>query len=284
MIPTLIVVFREVLEASLVLGIILAASRGVRGRARWVAGGSAAGVAGAVVVAVFAGEISSLVQGSGQELFNAAVLFAAVVMLGWHNIWMSRHGRELAADANRIGKQVLDGTRPLHALAIVCGVALLREGSEVVLFLSGILLAGDVSPGAMVMGGLLGVLSGAAVGAALYFGLAAIPMRHVFRATSLLLLLLSAGLAAQGASFLAAAGLLPALGESFWDTSGILSEGSIIGQILHVLVGYTARPQGIQLVFYTGTLLIIGTLMRLARVVDRPRERSLPVAPVPEVR
>ena len=66
-------------------------------------------------------------------------------MLGWHNVWMSRHGREMAAEATRIGKDVLAGARPLYALALVCGIAVLREGSEIVLFLYGIAVAGGTA-------------------------------------------------------------------------------------------------------------------------------------------
>jgi high-affinity iron transporter len=283
MLATLIVVFREVLEASLVVGVVMVATRGVPGRGRWILAGCAVGVLGAVIVAGFAGEIGSLVQGAGQELFNAGVLFAAVAMLGWHNIWMSRHGRELATDASRIGKQVLDGSRPLYALSLVCGVALLREGSEIVLFLYGIVLAGESTLAGMLLGGALGVLAGLGVGATLYFGLMAIPMRYLFGATSLLILLLAAGLASQGAAFLAAANFLPSLGDSLWDTSSILAERSMAGQMLHVLAGYTARPEGIQLVFYVGTLVIIGTLMRLMRFVP-PAARPVQGPAVPEVR
>ncbi len=104
MLATAIIVFREVLEAALVVGIVLAASRGVRRRGLWVAGGVGAGVLGAMVVAGFAGEIAAAVDGVGQELFNAAILFAAVAMLGWHNVWMSRHGRALANEATRVGR------------------------------------------------------------------------------------------------------------------------------------------------------------------------------------
>ncbi len=160
MLATLIIVFREVLEAGLVVGIVMAASRGVPRRGLWITGGCAAGVLGAVLVAGFAGEIASAVEGVGQELFNASILLAAVCMLGWHNVWMSRHGRELAADATKIGRDVLDGTRPLYALALVCGIAVLREGSEIVLFLYGIALAGGSSAASMVIGGAFGVVTG----------------------------------------------------------------------------------------------------------------------------
>ena len=135
MLGALIIVFREVLEAGLIIGIVMAATRGVAGRGRWINIGVAAGVLGAAVVAMFAGAISQAFEGSGQELFNASVLAAAVIMLMWHNAWMVRHGREIAEEMRNIGTAVSEGAKPLAALAIVVGLAVLREGSEVVLFL-----------------------------------------------------------------------------------------------------------------------------------------------------
>lgn len=265
MLASLIIVFREVLEASLVVGIVLAASRGVPQRGWWIAGGCAAGVLGALIVAGFADEIAAAVAGVGQELFDAAILFAAVCMLGWHNVWMSRHGRELAADATKIGREVLAGTRPLYALALVCGVAVLREGSEIALFLYGVAVGSGSSALSMVTGSALGLVAGAVAGGALYFGLLTIPLRHLFSVTSWLILLLAAGMAAQGAAFLTAANLLPPLGSRVWDTSWLLPQEGMLGQLLHILTGYTARPQGIQVVFYAGTLILIGSLMRVMR-------------------
>ena len=96
MLPTLVIVFREVFEAGLIVGIVMAVTSGVPGRMRWIVGGIIAGVLGACVVALFTGGLSQLFQGSGQELFNACILGFAVLMLGWHNVWMARHGRELA--------------------------------------------------------------------------------------------------------------------------------------------------------------------------------------------
>ena len=272
MLATAIIVFREVLEASLVVGIVLAASQGVARRGVWVSSGIAAGVLGAAIVAACAGAIAAAVNGVGQELFNAAILFTAVAMLGWHNIWMNRHGRELAAAAATLGKAVLGGSRPLYALALVAGIAVLREGSEIVLFLYGIAIASGVGGFSMLMGGILGLAGGAAIGAVIYLGLLAIPLRQLFTVTSWLILLLAAGMASQGAAFLMQANLLPSLGNDLWDTSSILTENSMLGLLLHVLIGYSAQPAGIQVVFYLATLLVIGTLMRLMG-------RALPSAP-----
>ncbi len=263
MLATAIIVFREVLEASLVVGIVLAASQGVPRRGFWVGGGVAAGVVGAAGVAAGADAIAAAVNGIGQELFNAAILFTAVAMLGWHNIWMNRHGRELAAAAVTLSKAVAGGSRPLYALALVVGIAVLREGSEIVLFLYGIAIASGAGGLSMLAGGLLGLAGGVAVGSLLYLGLLAIPLHRLFTVTSWLILLLAAGMASQGAAFLMQANLLPALGNDVWNTSWLLSENSMLGLLLHVLIGYSAQPAGIQVVFYLATLIVIGSLMRL---------------------
>lgn len=262
MLAVAIIVFREVLEAALVVGIVLAASRGTLGRGRWVAYGIGAGLLGALTVAGFTDQIASALNGIGQEIFNATVLFGAVSMLGWHNVWMSRHAKEHVVEATRVGHEVLSGARPLYALAIVCGLAVGREGSEIVLFVYGIVAAQGAGAAALLGGGLFGLVVGMAVGAALYLGLLSIPMRYLFAVTSWMILLLASGMASQGAAFLLQADLVPPLGN-LWDTSHILSEQSLLGQALHALVGYVARPTGIQLVFYLGTLVLIGGLMRV---------------------
>jgi len=271
MLATAIIVFREVLEAALVVGIVLAASRGVARRGLWVGGGIAGGVLGACIVAAFAETIAVAVAGIGQELLNATILFLAVLMLGWHNIWMGRHGRELAQEANALGRDVGSGARPLYALAIVVGMAVLREGSELVLFLYGIAASAGSSLSEMTLGGVIGLAAGAAMGAALYLGLLRIPTRHLFAVTSALILLLAAGMASQGAAFLTQADLLPSLGQQLWNTSALLRDDSIGGKTLHALVGYVAEPSGIQVLFWVVTLGVIGGLMRLTATQVPPQ-------------
>ncbi len=273
MLGALIIVFREVIEAGLIVGIVMAATRGVAGRGRWITFGIVAGVLGAAVVALFAGAISQAFEGAGQELFNASVLGIAVVMLMWHNAWMARHGREIAAEMRNIGTAVSEGAKPLTALAIVVGLAVLREGSEVVLFLYGIFASGT-SGSALLIGGLLGVVAGAAFTALTYFGLLAIPNRHIFSVTSWLIALLAAGMAAQAVQFLSNAGVVIVLDRTVWDTSWILSEGSLFGKLLHTLIGYTERPTELQLMAYIATLFAMFLLMRIAR--PAPRQRVAP--------
>ena len=268
MLSTALIVFREVLEAALVVSIVLAATKGVLNRGWWVSGGLLGGVIGAALIAIFADVISSWASGMGQEVFNASVMFIAVVMLAWHSIWMGKHSRDMAQQISAVGKAVASGSRPLTGLAIVVGVAVLREGSEAVLFLYGI-AAGD--PGQtpqMIIGGLLGIIGGIGLGAAMYAGLLQIPLKRLFAVTNALIILLAAGMASQGVGYLVSAGILPSWGDTVWDTSWLLKESSVVGKMLHTLIGYTARPAGIQIAVYLATLVVI---MLLARAVGRPQ-------------
>jgi FTR1 family protein len=240
----------------------MAASVGVAGRTLWVAAGIAAGVCGAGLVAIFAASIADAFQGSGQEVLNAGVLLLAVCMLGWHNLWMARHARQMADEAKDIGRQVAAGTRPLVALALIAGVAVLREGSEIVLFVYSVAASSNDGPLVMLAGGLIGLAGGIVVGVILYYGLLRIPVHRLFAVTGWMVLLLAAGLAAQAAGFLVQADLLPALGDQIWNTSFLLSEDSLVGKTLHTLVGYVARPAGMQIIAYIFVLLAIGLPMR----------------------
>lgn len=265
MFGTWLVVFREVLEAALIVGIVAAATTGIPGRARYIWGGLAAGLLGATLVAFGAEKISTLAEGMGQELFNATVLGIAVAMLAWHNIWMAVHGRELATHAKRLGKDVVSGARELSVILVVIAVAVLREGSETVLFLYGVAISGDASSAAMMAGGAIGLITGVAVGWLVFKGLLRIPLRHFFTATSALVLLLAAGMAAQAARFLIQADMLPSLASPLWDTSHVVSNSSMMGKLLQGLLGYDAQPAGMQMIFFVAVFLAILAGMGWAR-------------------
>jgi high-affinity iron transporter len=267
MLGALVIVFREAIEAGLIVGIVLAATNGVPLRNRWVSLGVAAGVLGACLVAAFAGEIGALFQGSGQELFNATVLLLAVAMLTWHNVWMASHGREMTAELKRVGAAVVSGERTLLALAVVVGVAVLREGSEAVLFLYGVAAQGT-SHLDMFIGGTLGLVCGVGVAFLMYHGLLRVPAGRLFAVTSALITLLAAGMASQAVAFLQQGGYLDYLTQPVWDTSWLLPEDWILGRLLHTLIGYTQAPDGAQLIAYATTIAVIVMLMR---VVDRSK-------------
>ena len=261
MFGTALIVFREVLEAALIVGIVGAATRGIASRGRFIVGGIVLGILGSLLVAGAAEGIAELAEGMGQELFNASILGIAVVMLAWHNIWMSVHGRELAANAKKIGGDIRAGAKALSVLLVVIAVAVLREGSETVLFLYGVAISGDASVQTMAAGGAIGLAGGVAVGWLLFAGLLRIPLRWFFSATSALVLLLAAGMASQAARFLIQANVLPSLASPVWDTSEIISNSSIAGKLLQGLMGYDATPAGMQIAFFIAVLVAIWTVM-----------------------
>ncbi|MFM2434474.1 MAG: hypothetical protein RL063_453 [Pseudomonadota bacterium] len=264
MFSTAIIVFREVLEAAIIIGIVSAATRDVSGRNLWLSAGVILGLVGSGLVAASTELIASFASGIGQELFNAGVLGVAILMLGWHNVWMASHGAQLASHARNLGTSISEGRSECSVLLVVVGLAVLREGSETVLFLYGISASAVNGANSMLFGGVLGTLAGIAVGYTLYAGLLRIPMRWFFATTGVLVMLLAAGMASSAAHFLIQADVLPSLVSPLWDTSAQLSEQSVLGMLLHSLIGYDTRPAGMQVVFYITVFALISLGMRWA--------------------
>lgn len=263
-----LIVFRESLEAFLIIGIMAAATRGIPHRQGWIWGGVVVGLFGSALVASSMAMITNVADGMGQELLNAAILMAAVSMLAWHNIWMSAHGRELALQITSTARAITDGSRERSVILLVIALAVLREGSETVLFLYGVATSGDNVLRDTVLGAGTGLATGATVAGLLYWGLLRIPVRWFFSATGLLVLLLAAGMASQAARLLIQAELLPSLAAPLWDTSHVLSQNTALGTILHGLVGYEAQPTGMQVLAYVVVLVVVASGMRWA--ANRP--------------
>jgi high-affinity iron transporter len=279
MLQTATIVFREILEIALILGIVMAATRGMQKRGLIAISGLCIGALGAGIIAFFTEQISQAIEGTGQEIFNACVLFTAVAFLGWTVLWMKRHARDMVKNINAIGQDVLAGRKSLYVLVGVIALATFREGAEIVLFSYGMLASGAFSFMSFLAGFALGAISGTIVGALLYFGLLKTFKRHLFTVTSWMLIVLTAGMASQGASFLIAAGILPELGSQIWDTSAYLSTDSFVGETLKILAGYSARPSGMELLFYGATL----TTLSIAYVIaGRPAKARAQAAPLPE--
>ncbi|MEO8133586.1 MAG: FTR1 family protein [Betaproteobacteria bacterium] len=255
-----LIVFREVLEAALVIGIILAASRGVTNRGLIATSGIAAGLLGSFAVALL---VEALAEGASEaraEILNAAILGAAVSMLGWHNVWMRRQGREATAQLQSLSSGITGGRIPSWVLGCAIALVVLREGSETALFLYGIAATGERA-GPLFLGSVVGLAGGMTVGLMMYAGVLVIPARHFFNVTGVMILFLCAGLASDAAGHLVQAGTIPPLYDSLWDTSRLLDQGSLIGQCLHALIGYASKPAGVQVLVYLATLAVVGTAM-----------------------
>lgn len=264
-----LIVFRETLEAAIFIGIVAAATQGLPKRNRWLIVGISAGLVGSLIVAMFFSSLAELAEGTGQERFNAIVLGIAVLMLGWHNISMASHSNGIANKTKEIGLAIKEGSKELSAMAIVVAIAVLREGSETVLFLQGIASAGNDGLLNVFGGGAFGLLGGVALGMLIYVGLLRIPLRKLFSVTSALLLLLAAGLASQMARVLIQGDLISTMTTPLWNSSNVLSMDSFLGSTLHILIGYDAQPSGMQVIFYITTLVFISAGTALVRRQNR---------------
>ena len=143
------------------------------------------------------------------------------------------------------------------------------------MFLYGVLATEGETGFEVLIGGVAGMLLGALVCAATYFGMLTIPQRYLFGVTSFMIAFLAAGMAAQAIGFLEQANVVLALDQVVWDSSWLLSDSSILGRVLRTLVGYNDRPTVMQLTVYCATLAVMFVLMKL--LAPPPRGRH-PVA------
>ncbi len=257
MLQIAIVVFREILEISLILGILTAATKEIPGRTKWIASGLTLGIAASLLLAFFTDKISESLDGMGQEFFNGLILISASVMIGWTVLWMQKHARSISGELKRLSNSVREGKKPLYILLVVVFLSVLRESAEVVLFTYSYYVSGTEISG-IISGLIAGLILGSTVGFALYLGILKAFGKYFFIVTTWLLIFLSAGIASQGIGFWINAQITPTLGE--FDFSMILSQQSFIGKFLHIFFGYIDQPAGAQLLTYFVTLvaLIIG--------------------------
>jgi len=260
MISSLVIVFREMLEMVLVVGILMAATRGVTASRHWIGLGVVFGLAGAVLFALFMEQIESSFEGDGEFLFNAVVLILASVLIAWTVFWMSSHGRAMASRMKQVGASVREGELPFAALAVVSFAAVMREGGEAVFFLFGAAQSLTEGGWALLFGGITGAVAALAVGVVLYLGLARIPVQRLFSVAGWLLMLLAAGMASQATWNLVAIDWLPPLIDPLWNTSTWLSQDSLLGEFLHVLVGYDEAPSAIQMLVFSLSLALMVVL------------------------
>lgn len=257
MFSTGLIVFRETLEAALFVGIIAACTQGLAQRGFWLGCGVLMGVAGAVGMAFGLEHLGNWAEGLGQELVNVFIVAVALMMLAWHCIWVSTHVQEMVQTAKRLGATAAQGKNTLWALSLAVALAVLREGSETVIFVAGFWSGTSGGRTPMLLGAALGLLGGVSAGALIYFSLARIKTQHVFLVTNGLVLILAGSLAAQLAKNLTQAGLIDHGTDPLWDISPILSNDSAPGVFLHALMGYDAKPSALQLLFYFGAMGLI---------------------------
>ncbi len=264
MLQIAIVVFREILEISLILGILTAATKNIPGRTKWILSGLGLGIVASLLLALSTDKISESLDGMGQEFFNGLILIAAAVMIGWTVLWMQKHAKSISGELKRLSNSIRDGKKPLYILLVVVFLSVLRESAEIVLFTYSYYVSGT-SVGEIVSGLAVGIALGSTAGLALYLGILKASGKYFFIVTTWILIFFAAGITAQGIGFWINAQIVPALANPAFDASAILSQESFFGKFLHIFFGYIDQPAGSQLIAYFGMLAVLVTGLRIAK-------------------
>ena len=243
---SVIIVLREVLEAALLLSVLLASERFLHCNRRWVLPALLLGLAGAVTYGHFLDSISGLFDGVGQEICNALLQIATFALIA---LLAFQIPQQLKSAPRRTSNRIA------LLMAAMVAMALTREGSEIYIYVSGFWNVSDFFS-AVALGSIVGGCIGFSIGVLIYYLLLARPLRQEPAISISLLALIGAGLASQAARLLIQADWVSTAGP-VWDSSSILSEQSLLGQLAYALVGYEASPAAFEVVVYLGSLSLV---------------------------
>jgi high-affinity iron transporter len=253
---------REGLEASLIVGIVLAylSKTGNRDSFRVIWAGTAAAVAASIACGAALFFTVGELEGRAEQIFEGVAMFSAVAVLTWMIFWM----RKQAVNIKKHLEAKLAGALAAGSavgLASVVFFAVLREGWETALFLFAI--SESSSPLSTSLGAVIGLVVSITLGIALYMGSRRLNLRQFFTVTGVLLIVFAAGLLAHGVHEFQEAGLLPMTVEHVWDTNAVLSEDSRTGEFLTALFGYNGNPSLLEIAAWASYLVLaLGFFLR----------------------
>ncbi len=270
MFTTATIIFREILEMAIIISVIIASTKNIKNINKYIFAGFAIGLLGSGIIAASGNYISSLVSGYGDEIFNAAILIIAIAMISWTIIWMKTHAKELSQNIQNTGSSIASGDLPLISITTIIAIAIFREGSEIVIFMFGLVKSANLDLLSILNGAALGVFGGAIVSFAIFNGIIRLSPKYFFQFTSLILALLAAGMASQLVLHLEAIGIINDFATPVWDSSWLIGNDSTAGQFLKTLIGYTAKPSTYQVIFYFITL---GGILTLNSMFNSSQQR-----------
>lgn len=252
-----IVIFREFLEIAILLGIVLAATKDMRGRTIPIVTGIMTGIVGASMLAFFTHSLASAFGGLGDEIFDAGIILITVLVISWTVLWMQSYGTQIKQEVGQVVSRIKAGTGSKVVLTLIVASTIFREGSEIVLFIYSLSSSQHVGGDSYLIGMFLGAVTGSLFGIAIYWGLLKFAGRYIFRICFVLLVFIAAGMAAEAVGILTSSGIITTLTETAWDSSWLVSDSSTIGKLLKVLIGYDAKPNIMQLLFYSTVIVIL---------------------------
>lgn len=245
MFNALVVVWRESLEAMLVIGVMLSwivrqPDPASLKRGLW--GGAVAGLALAGVLGYAAYTAQSEFAGEALEQFQLAMVLAAAALILHMVLWMHEHGRSMKRELERQVERTAASTGAVLSVAAITALAVAREGAETVIFLYGLGMEGDGAAMQLFSGAAAGFAIAAATAWAMARGAKFLNLRTLFRISEYLLLIIATSLLVAGVDKMIGMDWLPALVDPLWDASGILSDAGGAGRFLADFTGYRARP------------------------------------------
>lgn len=266
-----IVIFRECLEIALLLGIILASTRHIEKSRTYVITGA---MVGAVLASIFAFSVRAitLAYGTyGDELFDSCVILLTTVIITSTVVWMQGYTKKIKKDLGELSEKITTGVVSKFVIIAVVATTVLREGVEILLFIYSIASAEHIPANDYIIGLGVGSLSGFIVGVVLYLGLIKLAGKYIFKVSTILLTLIAAGLAAEAAGIMTSSGIIQVYTHSLWDSSWIADNNSILGKILRITIGYDSKPNGMQIIFYLGSIALTLSMMKIRSILIRKK-------------
>lgn len=264
-----IVVFRECLEIALLLGVITAVTSHIEKSRYYIVMGALLGIILASIFAFFTQSLSLMFDGYGDEIFDSCVILLTAAIISWTAIWMQGYTKKIKKNLGELSDKITSGTASHFTLVAVVSVTILREGAEIILFIYSISSAENIKPDDYLIGLGIGGFLGFLTGTILYMGLIKIAGKYIFKISTILLIIIAAGLAAQAAGILTSAGIIEVYTDQLWDSSWLVDDRSIFGKILNIITGYDAKPNIMQIIFYVGTILMNILMIKTRLIITR---------------
>ncbi|TAL55554.1 FTR1 family protein [Pandoraea sp.] len=268
------IVWRESVEALLVVGILYAwlknSGESARKGVAYLWAGVALGIAAAIGLGAALLGFTEILSGDAQDYFQIAMVLIAAVLIVQMVLWMKKHGRTLKRDMEASLQKSSESSNWWGVLVLVA-LAIAREGSETVIFLYGLGFGqGGAISGAMVAAVLIGLGLALLTFYLLQLGGRIFSWRLFFRVTEVMLLFLAAGLLMTGIDRLISLGLVPTLGDQVWDSARLLDDASPVGNLIATLTGYRAHPAVMNLLVYAAYWAVVWLFLRRAQPQARP--------------
>jgi high-affinity iron transporter len=275
---------REGVEAALILAIIcayLARTGNRRYFSRIFAGAGLAVVLSAVLGIVIFATVGSF-QEPYEQLFEAITLIIAAGVVTWMLFWMRRQAASVKGELQAAVDRALDDGSA-NAMAVLAFVAVIREGVETSLFLVGQASVASAEGGAIwvLIGALIGIAIAAVLGVGFYHGSRRINLGTFFRWTGVALVFIAAGLLGHAVHELIEIGVINVGTQTLFDISSVLPHdeegGSIIGQFLAALFGYTSTPEVTTFVVWlTYVAVVLSLYLRPVKRTPAPSSSPAP--------